>query len=234
MKSVFFHKKRDLLIALVLIVIAVVSFFGGNKVYAITDICEGAAGCQYSSDCEKRYPGGQECETFGKVCCDKVKKEEEGVTIPVIGDSWLEEIFGSDGLKLNIPKPIKVWDVEGTASFWSILSWGFSVLWVLQFFAFIVAVVIGAIKWISSQGEPTKLEAAQKWMKNALMGFAATILIFVGVNFFTWMFGLGDIFDLAQNLAVCEGEVLYEWKRDNNQEDARKCECTDSGWGNCE
>ncbi len=156
---------------------------------------------------------------------------DDGVTVPVEGD-WVQEIFGEDGLQLNILKPINFFGIEGTASIWSILAMVFELTWPILFLAFLVMVAIGVIKWISSGGEQAKVESAQKTVKNAAYGFIATALLFVVVNIATWWLGIGDIFKLAQNLAVCNGIVLYEFKRDDlGGVDADvSCTCTDSGW----
>ncbi|MFC1780498.1 hypothetical protein ACFLY9_02290 [Patescibacteria group bacterium] len=152
--------------------------------------------------------------------------EGDGVVVPTEGDSWLDEVFGEGGLNLNIMKPLAFWDMEGTASIWSIAAMILNLIWPVLFIAFIVAVLVGVMKWMSSQGDETKLQSARKWIQNAIIGFVATGMIFVGANVATWWLGLGSVFSLSQNLAVCGDDVLYEYKKNTFGDAGADVECT--------
>ncbi len=176
----------------------------------------------------------EECEAeYGKcgLACRKEEPDEGGVNIFSEGAEWL---FGDEGLTLSILKPSRLMKMEGTASFWSLVAYISSVLWWFVLVAFFFAVGIGAIRWISSQGQEAKLQSAKKWLVNAVVGFSATIAVFLIANFITWLIGIGGVFDLAKNLAVCgEGddkEVLFEWKKEHDMMDATDCTCNYKGW----
>jgi hypothetical protein len=163
---------------------------------------------------------------------------DDDVTIPTEGDSWIEEVFGSEGLKLNILKPLTFWELEGTASIWSIAGYLFSFLTMILFVSCLVAVGIGIAKMMSSGGEEGKLQSGKKWATNAAMGVVSVIVIFIVANFITWLLGVGNIFNLAQNVAVCgEGAnstALYEYKKEKYGDPYTDVECTcpdnNSGW----
>lgn len=185
-------------------------------------ICKGGAHdgeCVDDAECEAEY---------GKcgLACRKEEPDEGGLSIFSEGAEWL---FGDEGLTLNILKPSKLMKMEGTASFWSLVAYISSVLWWFVLVVFFFAVGIGAIRWISSQGQEAQLQSAKKWMVNAVTGFTATIVVFLIANFITWLIGIGGVFDLPQNLAVCgEGDnkqVLFEWKKEHDMLDAKECNC---------
>lgn len=190
--------------------------------------------CTTRSACEaegKSCDSNYACPDGGNCCCIGRKPDDgsggDSVTIPIVGDDWLKEIFGEGGLELNILKPKNFFGIEGTASIWSILAMIFAMIWPILFVAFIASIAIGVIRWISSEGVQVKLESAQKTVRNAVFGFIATVLVFAGVNIATWWLGIGNIFQLAQNLAVCGDVVLYEYKRDHlgNIGDKVDCSC---------
>ncbi|MDD3646916.1 MAG: hypothetical protein PHS44_00240 [Candidatus Dojkabacteria bacterium] len=155
----------------------------------------------------------------------------DDVLVPGEGDLF-DEIFGPGGsIRLNILKPLNYW--EGDTSIWVILSVILSNLFVILFIVLIFAIAIGAIRMVGSQGSDTKLQSASKWFKNALIGFAATIIMFILVNVVTFFLGIGTVFSLAQNLAVCNGETLFEHKRDIDEDtlpEGCDWECTPADW----
>lgn len=121
---------------------------------------------------------------------------------------WVSEVLGPVSISLRIFNAL-----EGKATLWSLIAWGFSIAFPILFLAFIAAVAIGGIKWMSSGGNETKLQSAQKWIKNAVIGFLAVGVVFILANVITWWLGFGNMFDLAQNLATCNNTVLFEYKR---------------------
>lgn len=173
----------------------------------------GDGGTTTGAPVDERFCGS--CSGDDVVCCNVKSdtQDDSNVNIPVEGDDWLNDIFG-EGINLNIPKPLGLWE-EGEISILALggvcLANGFVIL----FLVFIVAIGIGTLKWISSSGIQAKIESAQKWFKNAGMGFGVTILIFVGVNIATILMGVGHVFEMANEFAVCNGVNLYQWKQDN-------------------
>jgi len=158
--------------------------------------------------------------------------DDEQVHIPTAENDFIKKVFG-EGLNLDILKPLNFWDMEGTASIWSLLATLFSIAFPILYIAFVASVLIGAMKWISSQGKEAQLQSAQKWIKNAVLGFVGTTVVFIAVNVITWWLGVGSIFNLAQNLAVCEKQVLYEFKQSNPEYYGSDYYCTceeGAGW----
>ncbi|MBN2015418.1 hypothetical protein JW766_01160 [Candidatus Dojkabacteria bacterium] len=187
----------------------------------------GYYGCRYESQCDVPADSSL-CEpcASGQVCCEISTQKSEGeVIIPVDGDDWLEKVFGSGGLVLNILKPVNFWSMEGTASIWSIIAFLYTFFTAILFVAFIVAIGIGAIRWMSSMGEETKVQSARKWVSNAFKGLMVVVVVFIGVSVVTWLIGVGSVFDLAQNLAVCGDHVQYESKTDQCGDVYSDCEC---------
>lgn len=175
----------------------------------------------------------------GNVCCCLPK--EGGVTIDVPEDDtgWIQKLFG-DSIKLDIFKPFNLWEGEGTIFSYvaMIISNGF----VLLFILFIIAVAVGTLKMISSQGDSGKFESAKKWFTNAVTGMVVTMVIFVVLNIGTALLGFGNIFRLASEFSVCDGKALYQYKKDRfealNIENKQypnltllyDCTCESGGW----
>jgi heme/copper-type cytochrome/quinol oxidase subunit 2 len=155
--------------------------------------------------------------------------DDGGVTVPVEGSDWVKDLFGGD-LKLRIMSPTNFMGMEGTASIWSIIAYVYSFITIILFLGFLFAIAIGAIKWISSQGQEGKVQSAQKWIRNAVMGFVAVIVVFIIVNFISYILGIGSIFEVGQNLAVCEGKVLYEYKEELRESTGKEPEKWDCVW----
>ncbi len=152
------------------------------------------------------------------------------VSIPVEGDKWLtKNLFGSESITLKILTPTKF--VSGETTIWVIIAMIISNLFVALFLVTIVAIVIGVLKWFASQGQEGKIESGQKWIRNAIMGFVATIVAFVLVNVGTYFIGVGNVFDLADNVSVCGDDVLYRYKQDKNLLDKDvECKCSNDVW----
>ncbi len=66
--------------------------------------------------------------------------------------------------------------------------------------AFIVQFVLGAIKWINSQGESSKLEEARKQITTALIGILIIFSLFVVIRVIGQVFGLSQLENLQISL----------------------------------
>lgn len=147
------------------------------------------------------------------------------------GGGFIDEVFGGD-LELEILKPIRFWEQEGTAGFMSIVFYIYLLLNPILLIAFLFVVGIGVAKWMTSGGQDGKIESAQKWLKNGVTGFAAVIITFAAASSITYFLGVGSIFDLGQNLANCDGKPLYQYKVDqyDNADEQVDCTCESFGW----
>lgn len=196
---------------LVFLLLVVVSFFSfgpmGSVVHAAYN-CMAAGLCHGGGTIVADYYCDG-CPT-GQVCC--YDEEKGDVTVKSDSDLW-EKIFGTDSLLLNIFQPSNLW--EGHATVLTYVGVLISAGFIILFLATIFAILIGALKWVSSQGVQEKIISAQKWMKNAIIGFFSTGAVFILVNIITFFFGIGNIFEMAENFSVCDGQTLYEWKQDN-------------------
>jgi len=155
----------------------------------------------------------------GDVCC---YLDEGGVDVLIDDKDWVGKLFGGS-IRLRIFKPLSFW--EGDASVLTYIGVILANAFVILFIVFVVAVGIGTLKMVSSQGDSGKYESAKKWFTNAVTGVVAVVVVFVVVNLGTALFGLGNVFDLAQNFAVCDGVSLIQWKKDNSMLDASDCTC---------
>lgn len=154
----------------------------------------------------------------------------DGVSIEVEDESWLKEVFG-DSLKLNIFNPTgDLFSSKAEVTVWVVAALLVEIAFYILFIVMIVAILIGVIKWISSQGKEDKLVGAQKWVKNPLIAFGATIGMFLLINIITWFMGAGSIFTLAENLSVCGDEVLYQYKQDAGLTGDYYCTCNADSW----
>lgn len=234
MKLKLVTKKALLLVVVILALVGVFSpvFAASWKLSGVCKDSKGNSLCVSNSNCSGSPPSGQYC------CCDWGKNDgngddgsnggDEGVGVDVGGD-WAKEVFG-DTITLNIMKPINFWDMEGVASIGSIIGFLFSLVTLILFVGFLFAIGIGIIKWISSQGNEAKIQSAQKWLKNAVMGFVAVIGVFLIANFITVAVGIGSVLDMGQNLASCNDVLLYKYKEDNpNQPEGCVWKCN-GGW----
>jgi len=69
------------------------------------------------------------------------------------------------------------------------VRYGLTILFVVVFLVAIVFSAMAAIKFMSSQGDASKLEESREAVKAVLMGFAAMLLAIVGVLVVVWFFG---------------------------------------------
>lgn len=214
-----------IIVGLVLLM-GIFSIVGKTRVYA-DEKCMKATDCPSMADGASCICYGNDptcvCTGMGSDYCDCSYKED--ISIPGSGD-WFEKVFGGSGIALYVFDPT---NVQGEATFWTFAGWGISVLFVVLFIAAIAAIAIGTIKMASSGGEQSKLESGKKWFKNAVIGFAAAAAFFVVTNIALYVLGLGNIFDLAQNFAVCGDKPLYQYKNEQNIGDL-KCTCVGSSW----
>lgn len=110
-----------------------------------------------------------------------------GFTVPVFaetGQSWLpsyiQEAINAFGFGGSGGDPI-----EATRQR---VQWGLTVLFVAVFIVAIVYSALAAIKFISSQGDASKLEESKAAVKAILMGFAAMLVSIIGIFFIVWIF----------------------------------------------
>jgi len=80
------------------------------------------------------------------------------------------------------------------------VQWGLTILFVVVFIVAIIYSALAGIKFISSQGDASKLEESKAAVKAILMGFAAMIIAIVGIFIVLWLFGAGTEFN--ENLNV--------------------------------
>jgi ABC-type Fe3+ transport system permease subunit len=119
-----------------------------------------------------------------------------GASTPVYAQdyvpSWIEKIISALGLSDN--------DGDGPVG-WAKdrVKWALTILFVVVFIIAIVYSALAAIKFISSQGDASKLEESKGAVKAILMGFAAMIIAIVGIFIILWIFEAGTEFSNAIN-----------------------------------
>jgi len=68
------------------------------------------------------------------------------------------------------------------------VQWAVTILFIVVFVIAVVYSALAAIKFISSQGDASKLEESKGAVKAILMGFAAMLISIIGIFFIVWLF----------------------------------------------
>jgi len=86
--------------------------------------------------------------------------------------------------------PSKLSDTSGPAFLQNILQLGIKLGFVIGAIIFFFMLISGGIKWISSAGDKTRLEGAQKQITHALIGLAILLSIFAIIRLLDYIFGV--------------------------------------------
>ncbi|MBN2015417.1 hypothetical protein JW766_01155 [Candidatus Dojkabacteria bacterium] len=105
---------------------------------------------------------------------------------------WIEKIISGLGLGTGQEGPVAWAKVR--------VQWGLTILFVVVFIVAIIYSAMAGIKFMSSQGDASKLEESKAAVKAILMGFAAMIIAIVGIFVVLWLFGAGGEFNNALNV----------------------------------
>lgn len=74
------------------------------------------------------------------------------------------------------------------------VRWALTILFIVVFVVAVIYAAMAAMKFISSQGDASKLEESKAAVKAILMGFAAMIIALVGIFVIFWIFGASGQF----------------------------------------
>lgn len=107
---------------------------------------------------------------------------------------------------LEGPGPLGKVDI-GTGSltmFGKIISNIVGVMTIVAFIWFVIILILGAISWLGSGGDKTKLQEAQKQITTGLTGLLIVISSFFIVKLLEIIFGINilGIFDLLQSVKI--------------------------------
>ena len=80
-----------------------------------------------------------------------------------------------------------------------IIQWAITALFVVVFIVAVVYSALAGIKFITSQGDASKLEESKGAVKAILMGFVAIIISIVGIFLVFWLFGISNDLNLTIN-----------------------------------
>lgn len=112
-----------------------------------------------------------------------------GFVSPVLaaeGEGWIpeyiEKIISSFGFGKEGAGAEPVTEVKQR------VQWAITILFVVVFVIAVVYSALAAIKFISSQGDASKLEESKGAVKAILMGFAAMLISIIGIFFIVWLF----------------------------------------------
>lgn len=92
-------------------------------------------------------------------------------------------------------KPTGIIKDGGSTTIEGIIAFVVAVVSIIAVLATLIYLVWGAIKWITSGGDKTKVEAARGQIVAAIIGFIIVVLSFVILNVVATLLGLGNIFD---------------------------------------
>ena len=93
---------------------------------------------------------------------------------------WIQKIIDSFGFSTGTADPVE--QVRKR------VQWAITILFIVVFIIAIVYSALAAIKFISSQGDASKLEESKGAVKAILMGFAAMLISIIGIFFIVWLF----------------------------------------------
>ena len=108
-----------------------------------------------------------------------------GMANPVAAqDDWMPEWLATliDNLDLDGEGPV------GTIK--GLVQWGIMVLFAVVFIVAVIYSALAGIKFITSQGDASKLEESKGAVKAILLGFAAMIIAIVGIFIIFWIFNV--------------------------------------------
>ncbi len=91
-------------------------------------------------------------------------------------------------------EPTGIIKAGSTADIGKVVTFVVGVLSVIAVLATLFYLVWGAIKWIMSGGDKSKVEAARGQIVAAIIGFVIVVLSFVIINVVAQILGLGNIF----------------------------------------
>jgi TRAP-type mannitol/chloroaromatic compound transport system permease small subunit len=114
-----------------------------------------------------------------------------GFTSPVLAQSWYPAWVDT------ITGHITSGGVVDWARQW--VQWALTLLFIIVFIVAVIYSALAAIKFISSQGDASKLEESKAAVKAILMGFAAMIIALVGIFIIFWVFGASAQFSESIN-----------------------------------
>lgn len=83
---------------------------------------------------------------------------------------------------------------SGNTTIPQIITFAIAIVSIIAILATLIYLVWGAIKWITSGGDKTKVEAARGQIVAAIIGFIIVVLSFVILNVVATLLGLGNIF----------------------------------------
>lgn len=100
-------------------------------------------------------------------------------------------LAANDGLRIINPVlPEDLTNMEGRTFLQNFLNLGINLGFIIGAIIFFFMLTSGAIKWISSSGDKTKLETAQKQITSALTGLAILFCIFAIIKLIETLFGI--------------------------------------------
>lgn len=105
----------------------------------------------------------------------------------------IKPVFAQQQIDIS---PTDDWSRLGELTFGNIVSGAINLVMVVVALIFFFMLVLGGIKWITSQGDKTNVETARNQITNALIGLAIVFAAWAIMKLIGTLFGV-DLFNLT-------------------------------------
>ena len=133
-----------------------------------------------------------------------------------------------DSFRFDIFNPTKF----SAGGIYSLLGYISSLLFTILLIVWIVVIISGAIKIISSEGAEDKLKEGYGNIKNVFVGLTMGLAFFAVLSLIGTFLGFGNVYQWADKLAMCEGKFKYQRESEIEDTGAEVPEltCGTAGW----
>ncbi|MBN1916243.1 hypothetical protein JW796_04680 [Candidatus Dojkabacteria bacterium] len=112
---------------------------------------------------------------------------------------------------------------------YSLLGYLSSLVFSVLLVVWIVVIIIGVFKIISSQGAEDKIKSGYQEVKNVFIGLTTGLIFFVVLSLIGVFFGFGNVYQWAQNLEMCRATSTIPGVKKNELKFQAKNRLDDDG-----
>lgn len=106
------------------------------------------------------------------------------------------KVPGPDGTSIEVEAPQGIPTLNNANDLGKIIGWGINILLVIVVLLSFSFILWGALNWITSEGDKTKVESARKTIIFAVVGLVVAFLAFFVINVAGSLFGI-DLLKLS-------------------------------------
>lgn len=100
------------------------------------------------------------------------------------------KVPGPNGEPIEVQAPKGIPSLDSSDSLGKIIGWGIDILLVVVVLLSFAFIIWGALNWITSEGDKTKVESARKTIIFAVVGLVVSFLAFFVINIAGSLFGI--------------------------------------------